>query len=506
MSETFEHACESETQQMCQQEALRAEIAEIERQRDIFLQQRDAFEAETKRLYAGRADLESELHEVERQRDVFLQQRDAFEAETKRLYAGRANLESELHEVERQRDVFLQQRDQFEEETTTLYAGHRALMEEINFLKYRCEETSKLHEQVVLRNWTGEGCRKEYFCTQPFERIEILPRGEVYTCCSGTLKSGYDIGNIYQQDFEEIWNSERAKRLRYSVTKGDFEYCHEYCLYLAQRDQAVHGEIHPVRKKDGKTFQYSCYQDCTVNEYPKVIALSCDETCNLQCPSCRNARKALSKEKSSQLLEMLMAKVRPLMPSCRMLKVLGSGEVFASAACSAFLKTLTVEECPNLAIYLITNAQLFTKERWGEFKNLDRFPLLINISIDAAQKQTYEKLRLGGKWETLLNNLDFIAQLRKAGNARELIFNFVVQLENYRQIPEFVELGKRYAADAVYFQFMTNWGTTSQEDYQRNNVFYHDNPHRQEAEQLLKEAIRTASGIRVQQNILDIGF
>lgn len=506
MDEACRQPWETEIQRLCsEQEALRAEITELERQRDIFLRQRDGFEAETKRLYADREAMQAEIAEVERQRNVFLQQRDAFEAETKRLYADRADLEAELHEVERQRDVFLQQRNVFEMETSKLYAGHRALVEEINFLKYRSEQTSKLHEQVVMRNWTGDPTYKEWYCSFPFERMEILPRGEVYTCCSAYLKDGYEIGNIFTQEIEDIWNSEKAQKLRYSVTKGSFEYCHDYCMWLSNRKQLDgRGEIHPVKKQEAFMFQYSHYSDCSIEQKPTLISLSCDESCNLQCPSCRSSRRILDKKDSARLYEILMQKIRPLLRTCKRLDMLGSGEIFASTACLRFLKTLTIEEFPNLEILLITNAQLFTRKCWAEFSNLHQFKLLFYVSVDAAEKETYEKIRRGGKWEQLHENMKLISELRQRGIIRELTLNFVVQEDNYLQMPAFVELAGKWGADAVNFQYMTNWGTLSQEEYQRKNVFDSGNLHRQKAAEILQSLMRRHSSVRILQNILDV--
>lgn len=119
--------------------------------------------------------LAGELSEVERQRDVFIGQRDAYETETKRLYKILAEKDQEIREVERQREVFLQQRDAFEAETKKLYVGHTAMEEEINFWKSRHDATSQLHERVVQQKWSGERPYEGWLCTFPFERIEILP-------------------------------------------------------------------------------------------------------------------------------------------------------------------------------------------------------------------------------------------------------------------------------------------------------------------------------------------
>ena len=466
--------------------------------------QNNNLEAETKRLYAAHNQLQTELHEVERQRGVFMQQRDGFEEETRRLYAAHEALEAELHEVERQRGVFMQQRDEFEAETKRLYAGHSAMEEEINFLKFRNEETSRLHDEVVMRKWRGDTSRQDFYCTFPFEHFEILPNGDVYTCCSGWLKSGYCIGNIYEQTVKEIWNSERAKILRYSVTRGDFEYCQEYCMYLANREKADSADSRfAIKRKDADTSWLNNY-DYKNAELPDIIALSCDETCNLKCPSCRSHFKVFDAEQSERLENMLMKKVRPMLHSCKYIDMLGSGEVFASNACSNFLKSLTKNEFPQLQIRIISNAQLFTVHKWNEFDNLHQFPLIFHVSIDAAEKQTYEKLRLGAKWETLLENMKLIASLRQQGNICDLTISMVVQKANYQQMPAFVELAKEWNADAVQFQHITNWGTQSTESYEENDIFSAHNPLREEAISVLTDVVHSATDIKVLQNIIDV--
>lgn len=193
---------------------------------------------------------------------------------------------------------------------------------------------------------------------------------------------------------------------------------------------------------------------------------------------------------------MLMEKIWPNLSSCKLLGLLGSGEVFASEASSRFLKTLTAERFPGLSIRIITNAQLFTVERWAAFENLHKIPLYFDISVDAANKETYEKLRFGGKWEILCQNMELITGLRKAGNIQYLTLNFVVQKENFQQILDFVKLGKQWGADVINFQFMTNWGTLSTEAYEEKNVLLPQNPYYQETTALLNLASKS-QGVRI---------
>lgn len=355
-----------------------------------------------------------------------------------------------------------------------VYAGHKALEEEINFLQYRILTLDKLYESVVWKTGVHDGTFEKYKCLHPFERIEILPRGEVYTCCSAYLKHGYYIGNIYEQSFDEIWNSERALKLRYSVSNGNFEYCMENCKWMHEvdiGDKADPEGKSPIKERTQEDYVDS-WEACRLDVMPRFIALTCDETCNLTCPTCRSAAKALKKDESEALYERLMAVVRPMLRDCEQLEALGSGDIFASYALTKFYKTLTAEEFPKLKLYIITNLQLLTPKKWNEMDNLHDIPIKLSVSVDAADKETYEKNRRGGDWETLRTNLSFIRKWRKRPDSKieSLCLHFVVQENNFRQIEDFVSFGEKYGADTIEFQRLTNWGTFSEEEFLRRNV------------------------------------
>jgi hypothetical protein len=61
----------------------------------------------------------------------------------------------------------------------------------------------------------------------------------------------------------------------------------------------------------------------------------------------------------------------------------------------------------------------------------------------------------------LLANLDFVAGLRRERHLSYLKFSFVVQDNNFREMPDFVALGRRFAADVLCFSRLANWGTFS---------------------------------------------
>lgn len=386
-----------------------------------------------------------------------------------------------------------------EEEIKEVYEGNKVLDDEINFLKYRNETLIKLHDETVEKYWNKDEKLKKYICLNPFHNIEILARGEVYTCCSSFLKHGHYIGNINTNDFDEIWNSKKAMQLRYCVANGNFEYCNSFCLALKTLDLEKSEDYLKYRKDFN--FNINNVEDCKLEVYPKTITLSCDESCNLYCTSCRNEKKVLSADKSKELYKTLVTKILPLMKDCEQLSLLGSGDFFMSKASMNFVKHISIEKFPKLELHLITNAQLFNERNWSQFDNLKGIPIKVDVSIDASRKETYEKIRRGAKWEILLENLKYISSLRKDGQIVSLRFNFVVQLDNFEQMKGFVKLAKRYNADAVWFQRIANWGTIPKEEFLELDVFDEKNGNFNEAKLVLEE-LRTNNEIKVFQNCL----
>lgn len=157
---------------------------------------------------------------------------------------------------------------------------------------------------LSLAGKTHDGSFRDYTCRNPFENVEILPRGEVYTCCSAYLKHNYAIGNIFNEDFQEIWNSEKARRLRRSVQEGNFEFCQKYCkcLYDAAKNRKSIGIHQPVVLKKMQRVLFSMKRQrnmrCIIRQsilpYPAMRRATCAARHAEAAAKCWERRKANS--------------------------------------------------------------------------------------------------------------------------------------------------------------------------------------------------------------------
>ena len=99
---------------------------------------------------------------------------------------------------------------------------------------------------------------------------------------------------------------------------------------------------------------------------------------------------------------------------------------------------------------------------------------IVPVSVDAARAATYENLRRPGKWQKVIEGIDFLAGLRRAGRIRSLRLNFVVQEENLAEVPDFIRLAREWNVDYVWFQKMANYGSFSAGEFRRKDI---TNPH-----------------------------
>jgi MoaA/NifB/PqqE/SkfB family radical SAM enzyme len=129
-------------------------------------------------------------------------------------------------------------------------------------------------------------------------------------------------------------------------------------------------------------------------------------------------------------------------------------------------------ERDNIKYSILTNA-LMLKEFAPRVPYVIRNLNELGVSIDGATKDTYEKMRLGGRWEKINENLEYISEL-KDKHGFKFIMHFVVQKNNYHEMEDIVMLGEKYNADRVWFSRIQDWNTWG--NFSEHNIFSVQHP------------------------------
>jgi pyruvate-formate lyase-activating enzyme len=310
----------------------------------------------------------------------------------------------------------------------------------------------------------------DFFCSRPFEDFQpTAANGMAYFCCQSWLP--VPIGDYRTEAPEAIWNSPAAQEIRRSVLDGDFRYCSKmHCSFLVNRTLPKRSDVSDPRHREVME------KRLTILPWrPKRVLLSHDRSCNLSCPSCRKEMIVARKDEVDRLNSLFETTLAPLLRDATIVNVTGSGDAFGSAHFRYVLKRLNRKEFPHLRVTLQTNGVLFDRRAWEELE-LEGMVGSVLVSIDAATEATYAKIRRGGSFERLLDNLGFIGELRRKRRIRYFRLDFVVQALNFREMPAVIELARGFGCDVMHFQMIRNWGTFSLPEYRRHFIGAPDHP------------------------------
>jgi sulfatase maturation enzyme AslB (radical SAM superfamily) len=282
---------------------------------------------------------------------------------------------------------------------------------------------------------THKDLRIPAVCSRPFDTILVDRQGSCYACeCTAWLPQS--IGNLQLKSLADILETDMREHLQASVSDGSYRYCNEHrCPYIKDRS--------PDRKSSDDL---------------KHIRLAIDNSCNLRCPSCRTGL-IFHKEGSAYNLGIRLAdRINEwLYHYSNPIKVhIGSdGDPFASHVYRHFMERTPVRD--NIKYSLLTNGLMF-KEFHANIPHVIDNTTELGVSIDGASSETYEKLRLGGKWDKITEALECISELKHKHNF-QFVLHMVVQKDNWHEMESMLALGHKYFADRVYFNKIEDWGT-----------------------------------------------
>jgi len=297
------------------------------------------------------------------------------------------------------------------------------------------------------------------FCAKPFQYLEVASDGQAYLCCPSWLPTS--IGYVQEQSLPEMWNGRAARELRESILNGSFAFC-TGCPFL----KTTTGTVRYVDEITDPVERDLVDSGSRTVERVTWLNLAYDHTCNLSCPSCRRALFVSTGAEYDRLKKLQDRLLRQgILAELDWLYVTGSGDPFASRLFRTLLRSIAPADYPRLRIKLHTNAQLFTPAAWRDIGAARGSVRAVEVSIDAACADTYGVNRRGGEWQTLIENLEFIGSLRRSGDLGYLQFSFVVQRNNWREMADFVALGRRFGVDCVLFTALRNWNSFSRAEY-----------------------------------------
>jgi molybdenum cofactor biosynthesis enzyme MoaA len=209
----------------------------------------------------------------------------------------------------------------------------------------------------------------------------------------------------------------------------------------------------------------------------KLLRVSFDGSCQLSCPSCRKSpSKFCADPRKEEIAQEIVDKFNA--GEIEGLDISGAGEPFVGKIHNKILQGLVGKE--NSKVTLFTNGLLWTRERWESMSNMHPITKEARISVDAGTAKTYEQIRKGGKWDVLMQNLEYISTL-----PIDVRLVMVVQQANYRELSLLLEIAEKHGF-LVNLARIRRWGHMTEEEWKSKAVWRPEHPEYQEFRNLVE--------------------
>ena len=317
-------------------------------------------------------------------------------------------------------------------------------------------------------------------CSVPWESLIVNRNGECYICHSPAWLP-VSIGSILDYDnLFDLLNSDRAKSIRTEILENRYMYCNQNIC------GSFFGKLNKNQFKQKETttelkITRTYPANAEVTRLPYRVVFDFDQTCNYQCPSCRTELVNYNTGPESEVNRMVVEKIKTVILSAyskiqypRTFRWAG-GEPFISRAYSDLWEYIIKLNNPNLKNVIQTNGSYFTKKQDLLIKMIPYISKL-SVSIDAGSADTYKLIRVNGVWENLLTNCYLMADLIKDYPDIEYTSDFITQFGNYKEIPQYIKICKELQFKKIVISKMWNWGTWSDEEFNRLNVSDSNHP------------------------------
>lgn len=300
-------------------------------------------------------------------------------------------------------------------------------------------------------------------CTAGRHHVVIDADGAVYPCLTEAYRRGLQFGNIRDQRFRDIY----ARMATFECTAPFQQTCWDHYLWT-ELDRHIHrhGDHHLNERLDrhldrhldhhldfSRGGEISRRKASRERETPLLgpagptrLVLELSRQCNLDCVMC-GYRRSIPRPAGQPAF---MAS--PVLD--QVLQETSLGRALTEVRLNGRGESTLHPDFPRLVehvarTYPRAHLTLFTNLMFPDDALLDQFRaqgVSTFVSVDGGRADTYETIRRGGRWATLVRRLDHLDRIGHAGLTHLV---FTLQPRNFGELAEAGELAARYGCGFI---------------------------------------------------------
>jgi len=210
-----------------------------------------------------------------------------------------------------------------------------------------------------------------------------------------------------------------------------------------------------IHKRKAKIFKF--LKVTRLPYLPFILGIEPGNICNLKCPLCPTGAGSYEAEKGFMQFDFFKKIFDQLKNSLITVNLYNWGEPLLNRDLFRIIRYI---KDYKKGIAVVTSTNLNINDRSALIELLQSGIDEIIVSCDGASKKTYDKYRVGGDFDLVMQNLEFLAeQKRKLGSNADIVWNFLVFKHNEHEVDT-----ARSMADKLGVSFRIGLMRTSMKD------------------------------------------
>lgn len=274
-------------------------------------------------------------------------------------------------------------------------------------------------------------------CYAPSVNMLFATDGSVRACCHNSENT---LGRYPDQTISQIWQSDAACAFRQAMS--DFTFL-SGCRGCELDYRAGLYDHAPARHFD-QLPQHPAY--------PTMMEFLLSNTCNLECTMCSGELSSSIRKNRDKLPPLhnpygpeFLEQLREFLPYLHETRFSGAGEAFSIDLYYDLWRQLTAINPACLLVVqtngTILNARVRDILEQGNFQ--------IGVSLDSLQQETFEAIRIGASFDTVMRNIDYFAAYSRS-RSRTFTISACVMRQNWHEMPALVAYSNQIGAHVIF--------------------------------------------------------
>jgi MoaA/NifB/PqqE/SkfB family radical SAM enzyme len=270
---------------------------------------------------------------------------------------------------------------------------------------------------------------KKRICYAPFTNMHFQMNGDVSSC---SFNYDYTIGNVHRQTIKEIWFGEKAAHFRETLASYNLDKCLSCKKVL---ESGNYSSFPPLK--------YDIHADDDT-QYPTQMSFEISNLCNYECIMCNEDFSSLIRKNRMNLPPLkyyypdnFIEQLKEFIPHLNIASFIGGEPLLIKAYFEIWNEIL--KENRHCTIHIQSNGSYLPP---AFLDMLESGQFEIGISIDAPDKETFEKIRVNAVFEEVEQNIRTLLSYKKRGKVF-LNFNYCPLTVNWNALPQMVEYANK---------------------------------------------------------------